>query len=121
MNVNSRLIRWAYWLDRKCDGGTPSAVSLCALFWRTVLLTPLALAVVALSSPLWVPIWALARFVFAPLLDAIPDHTARRIEGKLGVLADGLGAAKRKVCPIIEIERPKSKGYSHGLAGGFQQ
>ena len=111
MNVNSRLVRWAYWLDRKCDGSIPRRTNLCVLFWRTVLLTPLALLLIAATSPVWVPIYLLAHYIILPLMERLPAGTADEIEDKLGIVGDYLGAAKTRVCPIIEIERPQVSSY----------
>ena len=40
---NSPVIRWAYFPVNDCYS-PPPMTSLCALFWRTVLLTPLKIA-----------------------------------------------------------------------------
>lgn len=49
---NSRLIKWAYLLER--DYEIPDSTNVCALFWRVFLLTPLKCALFAvLITFLW--------------------------------------------------------------------
>lgn len=105
----SLLIRWAYWLDKKIGDPPPFTVTLCTLFWRTVLLTPLVLLLIGVFSPVWVPLWVTVRFVCVPLLRAVPDRAYRRIEVAGGAVGDVLLAAKDRLCPLVQITREEGQ------------
>lgn len=104
LKKTSRLVQWAYWPEPR-DKPIPSQTSVCAFFWRAFVLVPMFTALfcvaIVLTSPAWVPIWAIGKM--------LPANTSDRIEARLkgratnSVLAQRLLAAKRRVCPIIEL------------------
>lgn len=112
-----RLVRWAYW----GAASVPFQTSLCALFWRTVLWTPLKGATLLLTGgsvlyvlgrltwetkglvPLAIAlgvgvIWALIKFL---------PGTFRRIATRTdqSIVWQGAKAVKGRLCPIVELER----------------
>lgn len=115
---NSRVVRWAYWGER-----VPERTSLCAIFWLTVLVTPMkiliCLCLVWIIGPaVWffplrisALIACMAIFVAVVWLGGWIEEQARKRrfnrpdddEPKPSVLIDGLKAVKGKVCPIVEI------------------
>lgn len=120
---NALIIRWAYlWA-----GGAPYRTSLCRLFWRTVLITPLKLlgcaaCVAIIGAAIYVHPWRVAcLLVGLALLVAIcasiswleghPKVQAwsrrredRRHQSKSpSVLIHGFRAVKAKMCPIVDL------------------
>lgn len=53
MKRNSKLVKWAFWGELE----TPYETDTCSLFWRSVLLTPLKIAVVCVV--IGVAAWAI--------------------------------------------------------------
>jgi ABC-type sugar transport system permease subunit len=111
LNRNSRAFKWAYlWENPYYVHHT----SLCNLFWRTVLITPLKLAfplviaaclvVVAWSEPLNTLI-VLAIVISLPTTCILWDGVRRRYNNKEpGIIVGGFKAVKSKICPIVSIE-----------------
>lgn len=119
----SRVIRWAYFLS---DRVVPDQTSLCPLFWRVVLITPIniALPLAFFGAVGWLLVEA---FIKAPLVTggiiaicafaiavgfsiawverALKKRAKRCVDAAPSVLFDGFRAVKGKVCPIVKIVR----------------
>lgn len=112
-----RLVRWAYW----GEASVPFQTSLCVLFWRTVLWTPLKGATLLLvgggllylvGDAIWVTkgavivIGALAGWTLYALIWFLP-RTFRRLADSTerSVVWQGAKAVKGRMCPIVELER----------------
>jgi hypothetical protein len=118
-------VRWAYFLE----SSKPWHTTLCALFWRTVLLTPakiccilggvglIGMGVVILGGIAiqyaWllgetlliaIPIAAVAWWLVRPQghLDAPAKRMAEAI--RQSVIVQGASAVKSKICPLIELK-----------------
>lgn len=123
LKARSLVVRWAYLWSMD---GIPDQTSLCALFWRTVLVTPLKLLVPVIvlsmvAAFIWLkPLAAVASVVgmaaiagFGALMGYLADrhHDRRALRQmsdkgtKPSVLIDGFYAVKGKVCPIVELTR----------------
>ncbi len=122
LNVDSKTVRWAYLFGDY----VPHQTSLCAIFWRCVLLTPLKLAfIVFIGSMLATLIIMLVKLaylngaftaIFVGLVTglAVFAYLNRRSRYKTGdSLIDKVGewpviqgakAVKGKICPIVELE-----------------
>jgi hypothetical protein len=126
VKAESRLVRWAYLLD---TDGTPDRTTVCALFWRTVLYTPVKLVLIACFA-VWVVYllgllasiaidltrenWsefvavvitaagAFASFAFAHWAEK--RFKARRDQAP-GLLRSYVQAVKQRVCPFVYIEK----------------
>ena len=118
LNKNRKLVRWAYlFRDR------PDRTTLCAFFWQVVLISPIAVLIYAVASPVFGVIWLLNRYVEPILLRWEKRRIQRARERRnkkckvelkaksvakgpstLHVLWQGLKAVKGKVCPLIVIE-----------------
>ncbi len=101
----SRVVRWAYLVEDK----VPDRVSLCPLFWRVVLGSPLkaifAVPVFILLSPIIAVAWVLAKLRNLDALDRLSDNMIERYDNS--VIVQRAIAFKTRVCPIVEIERQK--------------
>lgn len=122
----SRLVRWAYFLDSR----TPEHTSLCALFWRTVLITPLKIcmiiggaisitfllamlgyegflnaALVGKVAVVTLPVVGICYWLFKPRghLDAPAKRAIEAITES--VVVQGAIAVKSKICPLIELRQ----------------
>lgn len=116
LSEDSRIVRWAYLFYMR--HGIPERTSLCAIFWRSVLITPLQLVV-------FVPIGA---FILG--VDLFDDHVGSRYRNwrynrrqrrrrravdaplivrnepsAFQVLWLGAKAVKQRVCPIVSIAK----------------
>lgn len=130
LDRHGKLIRWAYLWEQH---GPPSRTSLCAVFWLSVLVTPVKLLTVttflaSLIAVLFgvIPYWIVTVFVWYPLLMVplalsavalvaydIATHDRRaddesyidRAMERLveAPLVQGALAVKRGICPIVEI------------------
>lgn len=121
LKKSDRIVRWAYLLE---DTGPPSRASLCTIFWRAILITPLKLAaLVAIASLLSYAAYAAYRLArFGGLL--VWRHPLGLVSIALMILAGycaagyidrwpcrrrpsalvaGAKAVKDKVCPLVEI------------------
>lgn len=130
---DSRIVRWAYLTD---DCSPPRLTSLCALFWRCVLWTPvrltIALTVVGglvggillVAWKIWpvtvalavigLSVWALIRF---DLDDVRTDALDRRLDAATArvsrsVIWQGAKAVKSRVCPLVTIGETHVDGIS---------
>lgn len=112
---DSRVVRWAYlW-----ESSVPYRTSLCAIFWRTVLWTPLKmiapLGILSFCLRMaWLyPLdWAIGTGVFIGIVLAVGciawvqyrfEHRDVWADKKPSVLRDGFRAVKSKVCPIVDL------------------
>lgn len=116
----SRLVQWAYlWED-----GVPYQTSICPLFWRTVLVTPLKVGV-PLGGLLLLGFWTVYythKVLFAVLvisgvvcavgLIAGVCELFTRARGRLdgawreqSVVYQGFRSIKARMCPLVEIYR----------------
>lgn len=110
----SWIVRWAYLGSQY----VPERTSLCALFWRVVLVTPLLIsAFITLCGALAFMVYrhpqpaaavvGVAAMTAICLLGGAALHDWR--EGKKdkperpSVIRDGYRAIKRKVCPIVTL------------------
>lgn len=115
---DSRIVRWAYW---SWFSDRPSRTTLCAIFWRAVLLTPLQGLLVIVSLPIWIPVWLYDRYASTPVTKWRRRRKAARRErdqawwdARLNapspqpsawhVLWEGAKAVKSKVCPLVTIK-----------------
>lgn len=113
------LARWAYLLSDY----TPCQTTLCTLFWRSVLLTPIKLIGVGvfLGALLYVLIWlpfkefGLFGPLIAPLftgflvlwfivLGKIKERWSDNDYPEPSIIMEGLRGIKEKYCPIVRIE-----------------
>lgn len=107
LNRNRRLVRWAYWGS---DEFPPRQTTLCELFWRAVVLTPLVFSILAILAPVWWPIlkweergkphwdrWRKARAVRAG------KPTPSREPSTIALCGAWVKAVKEKVCPIVYL------------------
>lgn len=144
LSRDSKLVKWAYLLDSKSElekydvnysvhppvyNLRPVRTSLCAIFWRTVLLTPLAIVaglgfviaggvliisvlavilklfmahkVIVLSATLGL---LLAGALIAYKTEIEPYFLDTVDKAKSTVLVQGFKAVKGKVCPVVEIK-----------------
>lgn len=127
VNRNSALVRWAYLFD----SDVPRQTSLCAIFWRSVLIVPAALALIVgaiagvatlvfLYLRLWFRIPKVAGLIslavfFAGTFYSVTSWLAgggdRKITRAVGnywdnsILVQGALATKQRFCPIITIVR----------------
>ena len=122
LQKNGRAIRWAYMFE----DFTPCQTTLCAMFWRTVMITPLKLAFLAsiislvLYTVFWIPVhiwgwWGLLAFPgIITLLAGIPwisyeytEWRSIRVDAhkEPSVIIEGIKALKSRFCPIITIKR----------------
>lgn len=120
LSRNSWLVKWAYFLE-----DAPSRESLCTLFWRVVLLSPIKLASIAtiiglfitalfvipiiglgwwglLVTPGTIGVIALGVFVYEKRRDrrrlAMPSSTKPS-----SAIVEAYRAFKDKYCPIIDL------------------
>ena len=134
VSSKSKLVRWAYLFEERHPrydpktrsdiySNIPSRVSLCGLFWRSVLLTPVLLLIVLAVGgfvvgaigiifyrvpmiPVGIAFIAAGGYVLHLLLT---KGVMDRIEvfaqpTRSSLLWQGLKAIKSKFCPIIEID-----------------
>jgi membrane protein YdbS with pleckstrin-like domain len=122
LSRESRLVRWAYFSEERI----PRQTSLCVLFWRVVLLTPLKLAwLVALAVGACVALWLLGDMllaimhrvgvttvVFGCFVLIVAFVGVRFASRRWHVTKSGLDASplvqsalalKRGICPLIEL------------------
>ena len=91
---NNWLIKyWAYLAETIMQEGIPAQTSICKLFWRIVLLTP----VIILVSPS-----LLLAAGFIVLIVWIEEK--HNNGGKLNIVTEYVKARKNKVCPLIGIK-----------------
>lgn len=116
----SRLVQWAYlWED-----GVPYQTSICPLFWRTVLLTPLKVGV-PLGVLLLLVFWAVyytRNMLFAVVIiigvvcgvgvitgvSELLSRAHRRLGSawrEQSVVYQGFRSIKARMCPLVEIYR----------------
>jgi hypothetical protein len=121
MSCTHRLVRWAYF----AASYTPAQTNLCAVFWRSVLVTPLKL--LGLAFFLYFVVYALLIYPVLALgwwgllsgpivagllmLSVLASDWFRRCpstsdSGQPSVLATTFRAMKARYCPIIEIDWP---------------
>ena len=112
--ANNRLVRWAYWYDNR-----PERTSLCVLFWRSILVTPLVGLLVVVTIPLWATAMLWYKYGEKPCkawarrrAQASYDKRLTRLNvqrdnppdpSALKILWLGLLAVKRKFCPIVDF------------------
>ena len=111
---NSWIVRWAYLFEYRRVWVRQT--SICALFWRTVLLTPLKIAVpssvlVMLAFVAYTHPW---NFLKALLLIGVIGLTTAAIVGiveaadsgsiQRSLVGRGITAIKDRYCPIVSIE-----------------
>lgn len=118
---DSRIVRWAYW--EWFNHRPPARTTLCAIFWRALVLTPLQGLLVVVSAPIWIPVWVYDRYAFKPLTrwrtrrnQARWERERARYEARRNappptpqpsawrVLWEGAKAVKSKVCPFVTIQ-----------------
>lgn len=119
------LIKWAYLLRHLNDEGIPHTTSVCVLFWRCIVLTPvhiaLFLGVVAGLGFFLIAPWVMYDFHnvlavwtgFAMLFVLIAGIATRTDDsftssGELNfidVIVGHYDAVHTKVCPLVTIER----------------
>lgn len=110
----SRLVKWAYFLA----DSVPSRTSLCVLFWRVVLITPLKIlfigavtflvgrALFRIAEVAWAyPLHAAAFLTIVVSLLVYAYRRETSIDPPESVVLEYIRAKKQKVCPIIEIEK----------------
>ena len=112
LSRDSRLVRWAYLTDTR-----PNQTSLCALFWRSVLVSPCVAVVCVVISPIIGIVLFWRKYLDKPY-HAYRRRQAQRANEKwyrkyearqnhppdpsaFKVLWLGLVAVKQKFCPII--------------------
>lgn len=123
LNRTDKIVRWAYFTYEPTNGhcNAPKLSSLCAIFWRSVLWTPLKLlfpvaCLVALCGVAWakpkdfiegagIVIGVLGLIV---LIAWLSDNQGPivAVNEKLddSVLWQGLKAVKSKACPLVYID-----------------
>lgn len=127
MNLSrqSLIFRWAYFFDGRAKRRSIEQTSVCAIFWRCVLLTPLlilgiVLFVAAILNLVWThPIPVLkglasaATIIGAIVLIANAQERRKRRREALAeagfvetpsMLMAGAKAIKARICPIVEID-----------------
>lgn len=128
LSANSRIVRWSYW---RLFSRTPSRTTLCRLFWRAVLVTPLQGVLVVVSAPFWVPVWVYCSYLqehvdawLRARMEAQWRRDRERYDRKRQtsqsadepsawrVLWEGAKSVKSKVCPLVEIVKPAKQGGS---------
>jgi hypothetical protein len=126
---DSRLVRWAYFLESR----KPYQTSLCALFWRTVLWTPMKVcamvgglgmilfvlfkglllafahaAVLGKFAVVGVIVAGIGIWLFKPKRSG-EDARAKRVATRAvdaienSIIVQGAMAVKSKICPLIEL------------------
>lgn len=119
---NSKLVRWAYLFESRREYTVRT--SLCAIFWRSVLFTPLKLFSIGLLGAfccflmflygrLWWQHWTVAVLRTLGVIGAAAfllfmvwvtgSHTDLAIYAEKHPLIQGALAVKRKICPIVDI------------------
>ena len=111
LNIDNPLVRWAFWYTDR-----PRQTTLCALFWRAVLVAPAIVLLGIITIPFWVPVFLWDKYGEAPYrvwrqrryVVSCEKWHARRLEKPnrhdppaLKILWLGLVSLKKKVCPII--------------------
>ena len=116
---NSLIIRWAYLLMVVLGDPIPRQTSLCALFWRTVLITPLWIAIFVTAvlfvgflgyqawlKP-WEALWAVI-IITGPalvLLAGVETHDYLTADtDSPSIIRGGFRAVKDKLCPIVKLD-----------------
>lgn len=107
LSQNSRIVRWAYLFS---SFGPPGHVSLCVLFWRSVLLTPmivlsLLVLVVGFSFMLYENFLPLTLIVVAGSLITticIGIWLATQAVSRTAI-GHMIKTKKSKICPIIDL------------------
>jgi hypothetical protein len=112
------IVRWAYLFEKRSRWGWQT--SLCALFWRAVLLTPLKLLLPLTAVALlgWAVYAHGAEVVKVVGLMALIFISTAAIVGTVEVLKSdtvresvvwqGANAVKGKFCPIVQIEEARN-------------
>ena len=116
LNRKSWIVWWAYlW-----EGAPPHQTSLCALFWRTVALSPvkvfsLGCVIALIGSAVYEYPWRSVALVgvvasilgaivlIAWLVDEVEFRHRPRQPEQPSVVRDGFRAIKGKVCPIVTL------------------
>ena len=131
LNKTDKIVRWAYFTYDPDNGHckAPRLSSLCAIFWRSVLWTPLKLlfpltVLVAISGIAWIhpkdffiTVGIIAGLLLAVVLivwvhDQFEDDestiylTTNNVKDTIAesVLWQGFKAVKSKACPLVYIE-----------------
>lgn len=118
INQNSKLLKWAY---LGSDYRSWSQVSLCVLFWRMVLITPLkiigvaAMCGIVLCTILFTLYFMIhAAFTHLTITGLVLGGTTalvllilgtRKVAGGGTLVGEFVAAKKRKICPLIKIVR----------------
>ncbi|MEE9401440.1 MAG: hypothetical protein V3V32_05430 [Dehalococcoidia bacterium] len=125
VNRESWLIKWAYLLKIQSDEGVPYNTSVCALFWRCVVVTPIHVIIFLatlfgfgfmLAYPWMIysfhnvlAVWTGFAMLFVLIAGiATKEDDPYTSGGELnfiGVIAGHYDAVHTKVCPIVTIER----------------
>lgn len=133
LSRDSRIVRWAYLTEKH---KIPERTSLCVIFWRSVLGTPIVL----LGLFVWLPtivllavyklallIWAhkgetlmvlggIAALAIAIAAIVIAKRAVERARNYVGeptaahVLVSGAMAVKQRICPIVTIKESSDVG-----------
>ena len=119
LHRDSRIVRWAWMMTP--NSRIPNWTSLCEVFWRSVLVTPMQVLVLLAASPILLPAWIWMCYIDPPLLawrDRRDQRRYERMKAKTApvvkpvdapsawrVLWAGAKAVKGRVCPIVEITR----------------
>ncbi len=107
LNFKSWFVRyWVFLPTTVFESNIPRHTNLCKVFWQTVLVTPIFVALSIAIGPLILAgaglIWVCTK-VATWIGDKIGFSQAT--EDKVDVVFDYLSARKKKVCPLITIER----------------
>ena len=117
IRASSPIVTWAYLFERYKP--YPSdRTTICPLFWRTVLLTPLKLAAIAGVFALvcwslyqaWLVKWELGTLILILLSVIASVFGAQKAvrtdlgQDTLNVVGGGLVAIKKQICPIVEFK-----------------
>jgi amino acid permease len=117
LDRDALIVRWAYLFEKRSRWGWQT--SLCALFWRAVLLTPLKLLLplTAVAFLGWAVYANLVETLKVVGIMAFIFITTAAIVGAIEVLKSdtvresvvwqGAKAVKGKFCPIVQIEEAR--------------
>ena len=117
IRADSLVVKLAYLFDM-CKPYPSGRTTICPLFWRTVLLTPLKLAAIAGVFALvcwslyqaWLVKWELGTLILILLSVIASVFGAQKAvrtdlgQDTLNVVGGGLVAIKKQICPIVEFK-----------------
>ena len=111
------LAWWAFLPDRLLGVSVPYQSSVCALFWRSVVLVPALAALALITSPVSLAVFGViygtraAAWLLMRGVGAIPNSVGDRIRDAASKVGDGFNlvfeffrAVKARACPLVRFE-----------------